>query len=127
MRWKIYLASNYGSHPEMREVRTRLESLGHKVTSRWINGEHEAIEGQSHSINEKFALEDLEDIQNSNFIIWFSRYKSARGRGGRHVEFGYALALGIQIFVIGHKENVFHLLPQVKHFNTLEELISFLL
>jgi len=121
---KIYLASNYSSHPEMRKYRAFLESKGFKVTSRWINGEHEVLEGQDHEINSKFAQDDWEDINDSNLVLWFSTNKSNRGRGGRHVEFGIALALSIEIRVIGKKENIFHWLPQVKHFKSLEDSIK---
>jgi nucleoside 2-deoxyribosyltransferase len=34
--------------------------------------------------------------------------------GGRHVEFGYALAKGKRVVVIGERENVFHHHPSVK-------------
>jgi hypothetical protein len=122
---KIYLAANYSRHPEMREYRKILESRGFKVTSRWINGEHEVLEGQSHEMNVRFAQDDWDDLEASNLVIWFSSEgKENRGRGGRHVEFGLALAWGIQIFVVGRKENVFHWLSKVKHFENLEDAIK---
>jgi len=121
---KVYLASNYSSHPEMRQVRELLQLKGFLVTSRWINGEHEVLEGQSHNLNSSFAKDDWDDLEQADIVIWFSRDKTNRGRGGRHVEFGLALAWKKPLYVVGHKENVFHWLPQVKHYNTLESLIN---
>lgn len=117
---KIYLASNYHSHPEMRQVRSMLEVHGHEVTSRWINGGHEM--GQT-PLDTIYAMEDIEDINNAEAMIFFSREQTPRQRGGRHVEFGYALALEMSIFVIGKKENVFHYLPKLKHFENIDEVI----
>jgi hypothetical protein len=120
---KIYLASNYQSHPRMMEVRDILYKNGHKVTSRWIDGNHE-VTSLDHCESRKFAEEDLEDLKNSNLCIWFSVEQSRRNRGGRHVEFGAALAWGIQIFVVGKKENVFHYLEEVRHFSSLDEILE---
>jgi hypothetical protein len=118
---RIYLAAAYSRHSEMRGVRTILEAMGYFVTSRWINGEHEVLEGQSHQMNRGFAEDDWEDLMNADVCIFFSSNgNQSRGRGGRHVEFGLALARGTPILVIGMKENVFHWLPGVEHFETLE-------
>jgi hypothetical protein len=49
-------------------------------------------------------------------------------RAGRHVEFGYALAREKRMIVVGDvKENIFHYLPQVKHFATFEEALAYLI
>jgi hypothetical protein len=39
------------------------------------------------------------------------------GRGGRHVEFGAAVATGKRLIVVGHRENLFHHLPGVEFFD----------
>jgi 3-deoxy-D-manno-octulosonic-acid transferase len=45
------------------------------------------------------------------------------GTGGRHVEFGYALALGKRIVVVGDAPgNVFHRLPQVALVTSVDEV-----
>lgn len=43
-----------------------------------------------------------------------NRAAGRASRGGRHVEFGMALALGKRVIVVGPRENVFHLLPEVE-------------
>lgn len=125
---KFYLAGRYSSHPEMREIKKELVSFGHTVTSRWISGDHESKEGREHTAsNQLFAREDLEDIDNANAVIWFSCPQND-GRGGRHVEFGYAIAIRTQIFVIGRRENVFHWLDadMIRHFDDWADFKQFL-
>jgi hypothetical protein len=48
------------------------------------------------------------------------------GKGGRHVEFGLAVAAGKRLVVIGPRENVFHCLPGVSVVTDIEALIGFL-
>ena len=38
---KIYLAAKYSRMEELREYRNQLIALGHTVTSRWLDGNHE--------------------------------------------------------------------------------------
>src|SRR4029077_15534122 len=88
--------------PEMRRVRDELKERGLEVTSRWIEGKYEALEGQPVGMNRSFAVEDIEDLTRAAVVIWFSDTDQTRpGRGGRHVEFGVALMLQIQIIVVG--------------------------
>lgn len=125
---KFYLAGKYSSHPEMRERVVVLKFYGHSVTSRWITGDHEHLEGRDKDPeNARFAREDIEDIMDCNAVIWFSEPQN-NGRGGRHVEFGYALAIQRPIYVIGRKENVFHhyTLSPIKHFETWDEFLDWL-
>ena len=51
----------------------------------------------------------------ADLLVFFSEAAESgdRGRGGRHVEFGMAYAMGKSIIVIGDRENVFHSLPGV--------------
>ena len=48
------------------------------------------------------------------------------GRGGRHVEFGLAIAWGKPVYLVGERENVFHWLPQVRVFPALDEVVNYL-
>lgn len=65
-------------------------------------------------LREKFALDDIGDIECADVFIAFSEPpRSTASRGGRHVEFGYAHALGKVIVVVGAPENLFHYLPFV--------------
>jgi hypothetical protein len=134
---KIYLASRYSRREELCGYRTQLEAIGHTVTSRWLNGKHQIddkgtpigekgehlVEGDdgsstacAASLQAHFVQEDCADVASANCVISFTEApRSPLGtRGGRHVEFGMAVALGKQLIVVGHRENLFHYLPQVK-------------
>jgi hypothetical protein len=129
----IYLAARYSRYPEMQKIRAEVEALGkYKVISRWINGEH-SIEAHSYPTEDKYieeraklAAEDLEDLEAAQRVICFTEGPDTQyARGGRHVEFGYALCeakhLGKDIIVVGHRENVFYCLPHILFCRTWEE------
>lgn len=125
---RIYLAAKYSRHPEMRAVRDLLEnSHGHVVTSRWIEGNHDITsDANADSERQRFAIEDFMDMRDAGLLLWFSEPEKIEGRnrGGRHVEFGMALAYHIPVIVIGRKENVFHWLPGVAHVPSLAEALE---
>lgn len=111
MRRKIYLAANYTANPQMREVAERLRNLGHSVVCEWISGTHQGDD------SEQYAEIDLRDIDSTDTLIFFSQdYQGSRTRGGKHVEFGYALAKGKDIMLVGERVNVFHHLSSVSVF-----------
>ena len=126
---KIYLAARYSRHPEMRSVRDDLEDLGHTVTSRWIEGHHQASMSTMYSADEnseakRFAEEDVQDLKSADVVISFTEIpRSHKGAGGRHVEFGMAYALGLGLIIVGHRESVFHCLPEVAFYSTWEDAL----
>ena len=126
---KIYLAARYSRGGDLRETRTKLEALGHTVTSRWIDGDHQISDaGLSDEAKAaertRFALEDWEDLLAADCVISFTeRPRETNTRGGRHVEYGAALAAGKRCIVVGFRENVFHCLPQVEFFETESEML----
>ncbi len=118
----VYLASRYSRADEMRGVRDVLTlAYGLTVTSRWIDhhGGKYAASFTSNQLNTdpdycgQIALVDWEDLQTADTVISFT---GEGGKGGRHVEFGMAVALGKRLFVIGPREHVFHTLPEVSHY-----------
>lgn len=124
----IYLASRYIRRLEMVGHAIELRRMGHTVTSRWLEGEHQwdgaAVEaakayedrGEMIPAAQRFALDDVEDITAADTLITFTEKprEFSNQRGGRHVEFGLAYAMGKRIIVVGYQENVFHLLPGVE-------------
>ena len=119
---KIYLAARYSMHPEMQGVRDVLTVFGHEITSRWIDlhGGDQLESTTSAQLNShpeavaEFGLHDIEDIEAADTVISFTA--GGGGKGGRHVEFGYGLALMKRMIIVGPRENVFHTLPCVKHY-----------
>lgn len=107
----VYLAARYGRRLEMQAVALRIERRGHTVTSRWINGDHDTLDGDATPYQQRlWAEEDIEDIQAAGVLLTFAEAPgvAGAGRGGRHVELGVALGLGLTVIVIGPAENVFH-------------------
>lgn len=126
---KIYLASRYSRREELCEYRSQLRAMGHVVTSRWLDGNHQVSDkGLSEQAAEadrtRFAVEDWEDLTAAEVCISFTEEpRTELTRGGRHVEFGGALAMGKLCIVIGHRENVFHCLPGVHYRSTWESFV----
>lgn len=124
---KIYLASRYSRHPEMRQIRDRLVGLGHEVTSRWIDlhdGRQESSAtperlNATPGYGAESAQADFEDIEKCDMVLSFT---GQGGQGGRHVEFGLGLALLKINVLVGPREHVFHSLPSVDVYATFEEL-----
>ena len=127
---KIYLAARYSRHAEMQQYATDLEALGHTVTSRWIHGSHQVPDDglraeASPELRQRFAQEDWSDLEAADVVISFTEPpRASNSRGGRHVEFGAALAFGKVCVVIGPFENIFHCLEQVEVFGTWQEFLS---
>ena len=123
---KVYLASRYKDRPTMLRWKTELECVGYKVTSRWINGSHEiTTDATGDEDRQRFAKEDLADVVAAGIFLCHSDRSFFRsGRGGRHVEFGVAVATGKRIIMVGERENVFHWLPGVEVYPTIEKAID---
>lgn len=123
---KIYLAASYLRGIEMRNYREMLHILGHEVVSSWLNA-HEQIGDMElcSYLRNLCAMRDVTDVFSAEVMFFFSESPTEVTTGGRHVEFGIALAKGIPIFVIGHKENIFHYLGgPIQHFDDFEEAIA---
>ena len=75
-----------------------------------------------------YAAVDVADVYAADAIVAFSEPSNMTGssRGGRHVEFGLALAWKKMIIVVGPRENVFHTLPVVHRVDTVKEAIEVL-
>ena len=128
---KFYLAAAYDRKEEMRGYRKVLRSFGHEVTSRWIDGHPEINNGDIISVDmlndpeylrtsQEVAMHDLEDIQSADAVISFH---GQTNQGGRHVEYGYALALDKPIYIVGDLENLFHVYHFQK-FASFQDLIE---
>jgi len=130
---KVYLASRYSRNAELRGYRDELEAMGHEVTARWIDlhaGSTDYVSAEALAILEKsftpeqlsatpdlcsaYAIADWSDLDRADCVVSFTC--GSGGKGGRHVEFGIAVASGKRVMVVGPRENVFHTLPEVEHF-----------
>jgi hypothetical protein len=143
---RIYLAARYSRREELCGYRKQLEELGHAVQARWLNGEHQLADDgtpignqgealvedrfqttEGAMLREKFAIDDWEDVNGAELVINFTEPpRSKANRGGRHVEYGIALANKARVIVVGHRENIFHWLPVVEFCSTWDEALKLL-
>lgn len=127
---KIYLASRFSRRHECHTIARLLMSKGHTITSRWVLPESDhvlpvGISAQAEdSERRRYAMEDLEDVRACDWCISLMEEPRSNTRGGRHIEFGIALALGKILTIIGPRETVFHHLDEVEHFDTIEEFVE---
>ena len=111
----VYLASVYQSRDVLRGWRdTVFTPAGIEVTSNWLEEPH-GLETQPRDLTEaecrEYALLDLGDVDAAQHLVSFSCADDTppfvnNGRGGRHVELGYALALGRIVWLVGRPENM---------------------
>ncbi len=118
----VYFAARYARGPKLQPLAAALERRGHTVTSRWITGHGGTLPASlpSGRLNDdpagcaRYAQADIDDLRAADLVVSFTDVGG--GKGGRHVEFGVALALGKRLVVVGPREHVFHALPEVEHY-----------
>lgn len=112
---KVYLAARFSDRPYMELVADKLKSHGVEVTARWVYG------GEDGLTRKDIAVLDIDDVAACDTLVTYTQpYGTVTKGGGRHVEFGYALATGKRLILIGERENVFHHYPNVMAFPTLQ-------
>ncbi len=116
---KIYIAGRYSRREEILHYGEELAILGHRISSLWLRGTHEAKDAKpTHEEAAHWALDDLLGIGRCDMFLAFTEGADCPGkaRGGRHVEMGYALAQSKRVCIVGPRENVFCHLPEVDAF-----------
>lgn len=127
----VYLSGQFEDRPVLRNVRDALVQIGLRVTSRWLDGESSipatafAHEAGSAARLATIAYQDVEDIRAADVVVVFNPPDACNvGRGGRHVETGYALALRRRVVLVGTRGNVFHWMPEVAVLEDWSELVN---
>ena len=117
---RVYIAAPYAAREQVRGYATELTRVGFTTSSTWLDETHEINAGTLGAATEltdaqvsEHATTDLLDVQRSDVLVLFTAPSvglapEQNTSGGRHVETGYALALGKPIVVVGEPENVFH-------------------
>ncbi len=114
---KIYVAATYEMRDAAIDVMQTLIVKGHVVTSRWLL--------VNDSMCDEWARKDLEDVASADVLLALNPAEWATGgKGGRHVELGYAIALGKRIVLIGVRSNIFHYLDRITVIDTLDEALA---
>ena len=122
---KIYLAASYVRRLEMLGYKQLLEEDGYVVTSEWVTGIHE----QTPWTETTYAQHDLQCIREADIFMGFTEQENVDSkykRGGRHVEFGYAVAYGKRLVIVGPLENAFYYLLNVIQFSDFAKARTYL-
>ena len=135
MKHSIYLISRYGRIEEMQAIAADLTELGHDVCSSWVKGEHKALDNKATFEQlQRWCNIDIKDLEQASLIIAFTEQPgNSHARGGRHVEYGYALAFAqnaphhVWLHVVGHRENMHYCAPEIVFWNTWEALRAHLI
>lgn len=125
---RIYIAARFSRREEAGEVAAILTDLGHSITSSWIwQPASEMYREDGPNFAGEAAQKDLDEVESSDTLVYLSEMEdNIWGRGGRHVEFGAALAFRKDVWVIGPMENLFHYLQSVLHFDCLDDLVQYM-
>jgi len=136
----VYLAAPYYRKDEIQGYKDFLQDMCNvEVTARWMEEAHAPTTQMSEvgvDLHILYARNDLEDVYLADMVVSFTEpleygeraitydfYNRAK-RGGRHVEFGFGLALGREMVIVGPRENIFHNLPGVKQYDTFEDFVA---
>lgn len=110
-----YIAAPYSERELAIATMRRLEVQGVEVTSRWLK--------VLDTLSDEHAQNDLDDVARAAVLVALNPEGwGEKGTGGRHIEFGYALALGKPILLVGARTNIFHYLRGVNVIDDTEDL-----
>ncbi len=118
---KLYLAARFRRREELVGYADQIKSMGHEITSSWVYG------GEDGMTFNQIAQLDISDVMKSDGLVGFGEiYGAEFSGGGRHAEFGAALALNKKLYVVGGKEHVFHWYPGVIDFPRFDHFLNYL-
>jgi nucleoside 2-deoxyribosyltransferase len=113
----VYLAAPFELRPDAIRLMHWLEARGVTVTSTWLR--------QDDEVSDMHARQDLADVDRADVLVALNPPEWSRaGTGGRHVEFGYAVAKGKRIVLCGSRSNMFHHLSDVVRVTSEEALLD---
>lgn len=118
--FSVYLAARYSRQQELKKYALELRRVGITVTSYWLEEPSPAnakLSDFSDEENCAMAEKDLANIREADALVLFTEDPMVPVvRGGRHVELGYAYALGKKVMTVGPRENIFHFLEDMPNF-----------
>lgn len=124
---RIYLAGRFSRRDEFISYIPLLEADGHTNGSRWLTEETDSTQrAVTDQQRENWAVMEMQDIAKCHVLIAFTEEPGVEGgaRGGRHVEFGAAIAMEKPVVIVGPRENLFHYLPGIPQFDTIQKALN---
>lgn len=127
MSERIYLAGRWRDRYRFRSIRTKLQDLGHTVTSRWIDddGRPDDYQWASSDYPAAVARRDKDDVRRSTLLI-LDLTQGSSTRGGMYWEAGIAdERLGKRrVWIVGAPINVFTYELEHPHFRDWNEVFA---
>lgn len=124
----IYVASKWARKQEIDDLIPVIEKVGHTVVSTWtkeIGDGSESNDYFSREYQREAAERDLDELGASDvFLLMGESTGSVHRGGGRFVELGYAISLGLPVYVVGEAETIFHELACVTLCGSLREALK---
>lgn len=112
---RIYVAAPWPLRHLAETLAYLLEQQYHTITRKWWDEET-----NSQNRGDDAYLDRL-GVENCDVLISVS---GAGSQGGKHTEFGIALALNKCIFVFGDQEQIFHYSHTISHVTNIKELLD---
>jgi nucleoside 2-deoxyribosyltransferase len=124
---RAYIAARFEQKAEMKALVPVFAANNIQVRAHWLD-ETVSSTSQLSDLTPAYCAEqaqvDLDDIDACDIFVLFGDKVPKTIRGGKHVEFGYALAKGKRVVVIGPQENIFQYLPHVVRYRSLEDFLD---
>jgi nucleoside 2-deoxyribosyltransferase len=104
---RIYLAAPFECKSRIIKLASFLEDKGIIVNASWLNSPVAVNINPATQMAD--ILVDCAEIRICDLFVLYNpeEYRKS-GTGGRHVETGYAYALGKRILIVGERTNLFH-------------------
>ena len=116
---RIYLSGPFSWRENLRELAKECRKAGWEVTSRWLD--RQEADGDTSRWRD-YANDDLQDIEDSNVLVLFTRTEGAAlNRNSRLWEAGYAYGQMVRVVEIGPPETIFSYLDNVVRYGTWRE------
>lgn len=117
----IYIAASFPYKYRALEFKDFLHSVGYAVSSGWIQKAkgYDTDEDPEEKKQRLIAAsaDDFAEVRACDTFVMFTegKYAEQTTSGGRHAEFGMAVAHNKKIVLIGPLENVHHYSPSIKN------------
>lgn len=120
---KIYVAGTYASKLDLRPIRDKIWSLGHEITSSWLDEVSKPASMSADDFRKKLAIKDLCEVASADILI----VDADKMSGGKHVELGFAIGRFQKqlIWFVGNPSNIFYELADGR-FRDWNECIKYL-
>jgi hypothetical protein len=125
---RVYIAARFARKAEVAELAGLIECAGAEVCTAWFNDPMPAdadLDDYTVEQAEALASRDLSEMRSANLCISLTEDPNATWkRGGRHQEFGFCLGQGLPLWIVGPRETIYHYLPWVECFATVQEMLD---